>query len=88
VKGRPIACALLACLIDARGQAVPADVFYRTVWRAGEYHPLRHRNMLYVAIKRLRQILAELCPGHGGELIETVPSGWRLVTGVAERQTT
>jgi tetratricopeptide (TPR) repeat protein len=88
VKGRPIACALLACLIDAHGQAVPADVLYRTVWRSGEYHPLRHRNTLYVAIKRLRQILAELCPSHRGELIETVPSGWRLATGVAARQTT
>jgi DNA-binding winged helix-turn-helix (wHTH) protein/ATP/maltotriose-dependent transcriptional regulator MalT len=88
VKGRPIAAALLACLIDAHGQAVPADVLYRTVWRTGEYHPLRHRNALYVAIKRLRQVLAELCPGHRGELIETVPSGWRLIAGVAARQTT
>ena len=88
VRGRPIACAMLACLIDARGKAVPADVLYRTVWRTGEYHPLRHRNTLYVAIKRLRQVLAELCPDHRGELIETVPAGWRLVTGVAARQVT
>jgi DNA-binding response OmpR family regulator len=86
VKKRPIACALLACLADAEGQVVPAEVLYRTVWGATEYHPLRHRNTLYVAMKRLRQILAELCTRHHDELIETLPGGWRLVRGLVARQ--
>jgi DNA-binding winged helix-turn-helix (wHTH) protein len=87
VKGRPIACALLACLVDARGEVVPADVLYRTAWGASEYHPLRHRNTLYVALKRLRIVLAELCGDDRGELIETLPGGWRLVAGVVARKT-
>lgn len=86
VKGRPIACALLACLADARGEVVPADVLYCTAWAASEYHPLRHRNTLYVALKRLRGVLAELC-GDDRELIETMSGGWRLVAGVVARKT-
>jgi DNA-binding response OmpR family regulator len=86
VKGRSIACALLACLVDARGQMVPAEVLYRAAWGASEYHPLRHRNTLYVALKRLRTTLAELCGHDRGELIETAPGGWRLVAGVVARK--
>lgn len=87
VKGRPIACALLACLADAQGQVVPAEALYREAWGASEYHPLRHRNTLYVAINRLRGVLATLCPDRHGELIETLPGGWRLVAGVVARKT-
>jgi DNA-binding winged helix-turn-helix (wHTH) protein len=47
---------------------------------------MRHRNTLYVALKRLRTILANLCGNHRGELIETVPGGWRLVAGVVARK--
>jgi DNA-binding response OmpR family regulator len=85
VKGRSIASALLACLADARGEVVGADVLYRSAWGA-EYHPLRHRNRLYVALKRLRTTLAELCGHDRGELIETRPGGWRLVAGVVARK--
>lgn len=87
VKGRPVACALLACLIDGGGQAVPAEILYRKVWGAPEYHPLRHRNTLYVALNRLRQTMAELCADHDGELIETLPAGWRIGEGLVARKT-
>ena len=86
VKGRSIACALLACLVEARGERVPADVLYRAAWGATEYQPMRHRNTLYVGLKRLRTILANLCGNDRGELIETVPGGWRLVAGVVARK--
>jgi DNA-binding winged helix-turn-helix (wHTH) protein len=87
VKGRPVACALLACLADHEGKLVPAEVLYCTAWGAREYHPLRHRNRLYVALKRLRQALDEICGAGGGELIETLPGGWRLAAGVVARKT-
>jgi ATP/maltotriose-dependent transcriptional regulator MalT/DNA-binding winged helix-turn-helix (wHTH) protein len=87
IKGRPVACALLACLADAQGQIVSPEVLYRTTWGASEYHPLRHRNTLYVAVKRLRDVLAELRGDRYGELIETLPGGWRLVAGVVARKT-
>jgi DNA-binding winged helix-turn-helix (wHTH) protein len=85
VKGRPIACALLACLVDGQGQPVPADVLYCTVWGVAEYHALRHRNTLYVALNRLRQTLSELCTDREGDLIETLPAGWRLAEGLVAR---
>jgi DNA-binding winged helix-turn-helix (wHTH) protein len=87
VKRRAIACALLACLADARGEVVPPDVLYRAAWEATEYHPLRDRNRLYVALKRLRTTLTELCGDDRGELIETRSGGWRLVAGVVVRRT-
>jgi hypothetical protein len=87
VKGRPVLCALLACLIDGNGRLIPAETLYCTVWGANEYHPLRHRNTLYVTMNRLRQALAELCPGHDGEFIETRPAGWRVADGFVARKT-
>lgn len=87
VKGRSIACALLACLADARGEVVPPDVLYRAAWEATEYHPLRDRNRLYVAVKRLRTTLTELCGDDRGALIETRSGGWRLAAGVVTRKT-
>jgi hypothetical protein len=52
-----------------------------------EYHPLRHRNRLYVALKRLRTTLVELCGDDRGELIETKSGGWRLGAGLVARKT-
>ena len=76
IKGRPITCRLMAALVEAEGGVVPAEQLYKTVWEAPEYHPLRHRNTLYVAINRLRKTLRELLPGR--EAVETGSSGWRL----------
>ena len=52
----------------------------RDVWHGAEYHPLRHRNTVYVAMSRLRRTLAELVPER--EIVERVPNGWRLAPGV------
>jgi DNA-binding winged helix-turn-helix (wHTH) protein/tetratricopeptide (TPR) repeat protein len=80
VGSRPMACKLLAYLIEAEGGPATPEALYRAVWGGREYHPLRHRNTLYVAINRLRGILDELLPGR--DVIETVPGGWRLAPGV------
>ena len=80
IRGRPVACAVLAHLAGAGGRAVSAADFYRRVWQGREYHPLRHRNTIYVALSRLRRTLAELLPDR--PVIERVPAGWRLAPGV------
>lgn len=80
IKGRPITCRLMAALIEAEGGVVPAEALYKKVWEAPEYHPLRHRNTLYVAINRLRKTLRELLPGR--EAVETGSSGWRLADDI------
>jgi DNA-binding response OmpR family regulator/tetratricopeptide (TPR) repeat protein len=84
VRGRPIACALLARFIADQGQILSAETLYCDVWGGLDYHPLRHRNTVYVGVNRLRSTLRELLPDR--ELIETVPhargSGWRLVSEV------
>jgi DNA-binding winged helix-turn-helix (wHTH) protein len=76
VRGRPITCKLLAALIEAQPGVVTAEQLYLNVWGAAEYHPLRHRNTVYVALNRLRRTLSEMYPGR--QLIERVPDGWRL----------
>lgn len=77
-RGRPLACELLAVLIETQGTVIAAEQLFLAVWRAREYHPLRHRNTLYVAVKRLRTTLANLL-GDERELIETASGGWRIV---------
>jgi DNA-binding response OmpR family regulator len=80
VTGRPLLCALLAHL--ARGEDVySAERLFYEVWGGREYHPLRHRNTIYVAITRLRRALAELLPGR--EVVETTHQGWRLAAGIS-----
>ncbi len=78
--GRPIACELLARLIEAQGHSVPAETLFCDVWKMPEYHPLRHRNTLYVAVKRLRKSLRKLL----GErtVIETAAGGWRIADDI------
>jgi DNA-binding winged helix-turn-helix (wHTH) protein len=79
-RGKPTACALLARLIEAGPTGVDAAALYASVWGGREYHPLEHRNTLYVAINRLRRTLAELLPGR--EVIENVTSGWRIAADI------
>jgi DNA-binding winged helix-turn-helix (wHTH) protein/tetratricopeptide (TPR) repeat protein len=81
VKGRPVTCKLLAALVESQPHVVSAESLYVRVWGGAEYHPLRHRNMLYVALNRLRRTLREMFPER--ELIETVPDGWRLADGLS-----
>ncbi len=80
VRGYPVACALLAHLVANDPAVVGPEPLYLGVWRGREYHPLRHRNTVYVGISRLRRALAQLLPGQ--TVIETTPTGWRLATGV------
>ena len=80
-RGRPLACELFAALVEAAGAVVSAEQLFLGVWGGREYHPLRHRNTVYVAVKRLRQTLRGLT-GDDRELIETAAGGWRLADGV------
>jgi DNA-binding winged helix-turn-helix (wHTH) protein len=73
-------CALLSVLIQARGEAVTPEQLYTRVWQVSEYHPLRHRNALYVAINRLRKSLREVLAER--DVVERASSGWRLATDI------
>src|SRR5207302_737176 len=48
---------LRAC---ARADGVTLEMLYRNVWGGREYHPLRHRNAVYVALTRLRESVASV----------------------------
>lgn len=78
--GRPLTCELLARLVEAQGQVVAADALFRDVWGGREYHPLRHRNTVYVAVKRLRQTLRKLLGPRS--IIETAAGGWRIADDI------
>ncbi|HEU4411616.1 MAG TPA: helix-turn-helix domain-containing protein [Polyangiaceae bacterium] len=80
VTGRPLLCALLAHLTSEGGGQSAEHLFYE-VWGGREYHPLRHRNTIHVAIMRLRRVLQDVLPGR--EVVETTPQGWRLAPDVA-----
>jgi hypothetical protein len=80
-RGRPLACELLAALVEAAGAVLSAEQLFLVVWGGREYHPLRHRNTVYVAVKRLRQTLKALV-GDDREVIETAAGGWRLADGI------
>lgn len=76
IVGRPLLAALLAALLIAPTEGASAERLFYDVWGGREYHPLQHRNTIYVAIGRLRQAIRELLPGR--EIIETAVGGWRL----------
>jgi tetratricopeptide (TPR) repeat protein len=80
VAGRPLLCALLARLTSEGGGQSAESLFYE-VWGGREYHPLRHRNTIHVAIMRLRRVLHDLLPGR--EAVETTSQGWRLAPSVS-----
>jgi hypothetical protein len=80
-RGRPLACELLATLVEATGVVLSAEQLFLAVWGGREYHPLRHRNTVYVAVKRLRQTLKALV-GDDRDVIETAAGGWRLADGI------
>ncbi len=80
ITGRPMQCALLSVLVQARGESVSPDTLYRRVWGVDEYHPLQHRNALYVAINRLRKMLRDVLPDR--EVVERASTGWRLADGI------
>ncbi|MBP6630745.1 MAG: winged helix-turn-helix domain-containing protein [Kofleriaceae bacterium] len=75
-EGRPTVTAILSTLAAAEHEALPADRLYRQVWGAPEYHPLRNRNTLYVALGRVRNLLQQI--GEAREVIRRVGDGWAL----------
>lgn len=79
-QGRPVACELLARLIEGQGAVVTAEELFCDVWGGREYHPLRNRNTVYVAVKRLRQTLRKLLGDR--EVIETASGGWRIADDI------
>ena len=83
IKGRPITCKVIAVLVEVQGAIVTPETLYRRAWEADDYHPLRHRNTLYVAVNRARRALRELFPD--ADLIENVPGGWRLSERIKAR---
>ena len=51
---------LLEQLASAGADGVTLEMLYRNVWGGREYHPLRHRNAVYVALTRLRESVASV----------------------------
>lgn len=80
INGRPLLAQLLCSLVFASKEGASAEHLFYEVWGGREYHPLQHRNTIYVAIGRLRQALRALLPSR--ELIETTACGWRLVDNI------
>lgn len=74
-EGRATAAAILAGLAESRDE-VPPERLYQIVWGGAEYHPLRHRNTLYIALNRTRKLLREL--GETREIIVRGAVGWTL----------
>ena len=68
---------LLACLVRAAERGASLEELHRTVWGAAEWHPLRNRNTVYVALTRLRETLGKL--GLTDVLRETPEGRYRLV---------
>jgi DNA-binding response OmpR family regulator len=53
---------LLDALLRAGASGVTCEQLYLSIWGAPEYHPLRHRNTVYVALARLRESIAKVAP--------------------------
>lgn len=81
IGGRPLLSQLLCSLFLASTEGASAERLFYEVWGGRTYHPLQHRNTIYVAIGRLRQALRELLPGR--DVIETTSGGWRFVESIA-----
>ena len=75
IEGQGMAAMILAALAEA-DVALTAERLYAAVWGGHEYHPLRHRNTLYVALNRTRKLLQEL--GETRSVVIRAGSGWML----------
>lgn len=79
-KPRPVLVRLLCVLAERRGRFVDAETLYREVWGGANYHPLQHRNSVYVALNRLRRFFVGL--GEEGEVVLTGGGGWALASSL------
>ena len=72
----PQLMALLEAIAGAGSDGVTPDALYHAVWRpSDDYHPLRHRNAVYVAVNRLR---AALEPIAGKEALRSTATHYAL----------
>lgn len=74
-EGRAMAVAILAGLAESDDEVSP-ERLYQIVWGGNEYHPLRHRNTLYIALNRTRKLLKEI--GESREVILRGATGWTI----------
>ena len=75
VEGRGVAASILVALADSL-EPVPAERLYQIVWGGHDYHPLRHRNTLYIALNRARKLFDALVQGR--EVIRREGAGWMI----------
>lgn len=79
IEGRGVAASILATLAESR-TSVTAERLYQVVWGGHDYHSLRHRNTLYIALNRTRKLLADL--GETREVIRRDGDGWSIATDI------
>lgn len=75
VEGRGTGSAIMVALAESP-EPLPPERLYQLVWGSGEYHPLRHRNTLYIALNRTRKLLREV--GEEREVIHRDTTGWSI----------
>jgi tetratricopeptide (TPR) repeat protein len=70
----------LCALLGEIPEGVGPEEAYLAAWEAVQYHPLRHRNTVYVAVGRLRKLLRKL---FGREVIaESAEGRYQLTAGL------
>ncbi|HXU69263.1 MAG TPA: helix-turn-helix domain-containing protein [Polyangia bacterium] len=69
----------LEAVAEAGNDGLTLEQLYSTVWDGGEYHALRHRNAVYVALNRLR---AALKPMLGADVIQSRAAEYAIAPGV------
>jgi hypothetical protein len=71
---------LLEAIAAAGGDGVTPEELHHAVWRTrDEYHPLRHRNAVYVAVNRLRGALEPIA---GKEALRSTATHYALAPGL------
>ena len=72
----PQLMSLLEAIAGAGSEGITPEALYHAVWRpSDDYHPLRHRNAVYVAVNRLR---AALEPIAGKEALRSTATHYAL----------
>ncbi len=74
-RRKPILVKMLSELVRRSPSSVAKDTLYQSVWGEG-YHPLRHDNLLYNHVQRLRTLLGEDTLLR--EMILTTGEGYRI----------
>jgi hypothetical protein len=71
---------LLEALVRAGPHGASVEELYQKAWRAKSFHPLRHRNTVYVALARLRDSLRDIL--EGDTLVEIEGGRYRVAQGL------